>query len=133
MRQELDDLNNSLGKVRTYVGSDGKLHFVDASGADTVLPFKRSLNVVEVPLSSLSLYHATFAAEIGSVYFIAGNALDNSAITGSSGGNVLFDKRSIIGAGGWYSSLMYRVILATNTAITVNFSTVDGVIVCKVI
>ena len=33
------ELNNSLDKVKTYVGSDGKLHFVDASGADTALPF----------------------------------------------------------------------------------------------
>lgn len=32
-------LNESLQTVRTYVGSDGKLHFVDASGADSVLPF----------------------------------------------------------------------------------------------
>ena len=30
---------NSLEQVKTYVGSDGKLHFVDASGADSVLPF----------------------------------------------------------------------------------------------
>ena len=33
------ELNGSLSKVRTYVGSDGKLHFVNANGADTVLPF----------------------------------------------------------------------------------------------
>ena len=32
----------SLNKIRTYVGSDGKLHFTDASGADTVLPFSKS-------------------------------------------------------------------------------------------
>lgn len=32
-------LNDKVSKVRTYVGSDGKLHFVDASGADTVLNF----------------------------------------------------------------------------------------------
>ena len=33
------ELTDSLVKVKTYVGSDGKLHFVDASGADSVLPF----------------------------------------------------------------------------------------------
>ena len=32
-------VNNSLAKVKTYVGSDGKLHFRDASGADSVLHF----------------------------------------------------------------------------------------------
>jgi hypothetical protein len=35
-------LNTKVTKVKTYVGSDGKLHFVDASGADTVLPFSSS-------------------------------------------------------------------------------------------
>lgn len=35
----LKEVNNSLNKVKTYVGSDGKLHFTDASGADSVLPF----------------------------------------------------------------------------------------------
>ena len=32
-------LNSNLGKVSVYVGDDGKLHFVDATGADSVIPF----------------------------------------------------------------------------------------------
>lgn len=40
-------LNDKVSKVKTYVGSDGKLHFVDASGADTVLPFKRGITIKE--------------------------------------------------------------------------------------
>lgn len=32
-------LDESLNKVRAYVDEDGKLHFVDSEGADTVLPF----------------------------------------------------------------------------------------------
>lgn len=35
-----DEINQSLTKINTYVGEDKKLHFVDSSGADTVLPFK---------------------------------------------------------------------------------------------
>ena len=35
----LKDVNESLKSVKTYVGEDGKLHFVDSEGADTVLPF----------------------------------------------------------------------------------------------
>ncbi len=35
----VNQLNNSLAKVKTYVGEDGKLHFVDSEGADSVLPF----------------------------------------------------------------------------------------------
>lgn len=44
-------LNNSLTKVKTYVGSDGKLHFTDASGADSVLPF-----------SNIKIVNGTFRA-----------------------------------------------------------------------
>lgn len=36
-------INGDLSKVKVYVGSDGKLHFTDRTGADTVLPFSRSL------------------------------------------------------------------------------------------
>lgn len=34
-----DEVNQSLTNINTYVGKDKKLHFVDSSGADTVLPF----------------------------------------------------------------------------------------------
>lgn len=39
----VNQLNSSLSKIRTYVGSDGKLHFVNASGADTALPFSNDI------------------------------------------------------------------------------------------
>lgn len=35
----IKEVNNSLKTVKTYVGEDGKLHFVDSEGADSVLPF----------------------------------------------------------------------------------------------
>lgn len=42
------ELSESLDKVRTYVGEDGKLHFVDASGADSVLPFSSGTPYIDV-------------------------------------------------------------------------------------
>ena len=39
-----------MGKVKTYVGSDGKLHFTDASGADSVLPFSSGAKTVTLDL-----------------------------------------------------------------------------------
>lgn len=33
------ELSRDLGRVNVYVGSDGKLHFVNSGGADSVLPF----------------------------------------------------------------------------------------------
>lgn len=35
----VSEINQSLTNINTYVGKDKKLHFVDSSGADTVLPF----------------------------------------------------------------------------------------------
>ena len=32
-------LSRDLGRVNVYVGGDGKLHFVNSGGADSVLPF----------------------------------------------------------------------------------------------
>ena len=37
-----DQINSDLAKVKVYVGSDGKLHFVNSGGADSVLPFSRT-------------------------------------------------------------------------------------------
>lgn len=33
------ELNSNMSLIKTYVGTDGKLHSVDATGADSVLPF----------------------------------------------------------------------------------------------
>lgn len=40
----LQPINQSLTNVRTYVGEDEKLHFVDSTGADTVIPFNSGKN-----------------------------------------------------------------------------------------
>lgn len=34
-----NELSRDLGRVNVYVGSDGKLHFVNSGGADSALPF----------------------------------------------------------------------------------------------
>ena len=39
LQDQCTQLNQSLTNINTYVGKDKKLHFVDSSGADTVLPF----------------------------------------------------------------------------------------------
>lgn len=38
----LTALNTNSQRIRVYVGSDGKLHFVNSAGADTVLNFSQS-------------------------------------------------------------------------------------------
>ena len=39
LQDQCTQLNQSLTNINIYVGKDKKLHFVDSSGADTVLPF----------------------------------------------------------------------------------------------
>ena len=41
------EINNNLTKVKTYVGTDGKLHSVDGTGADTVLNFSSGIKKVQ--------------------------------------------------------------------------------------
>ena len=51
-------LNSKVSKVKTYVGSDGKLHFVNSAGADTALNFssKASCNLT-ISITSSSYAH----------------------------------------------------------------------------
>lgn len=37
-----------MENIKVYVGDDSKLHFVDSGGADSVLPFSQSLNILEI-------------------------------------------------------------------------------------
>ena len=39
LMDRVNELNRDLGRVRIYVGGDGKLHWVDRNGADSALPF----------------------------------------------------------------------------------------------
>ena len=36
---DLDEINSNLCGMKIYVGSDGYLHFIDGTGADSVIPF----------------------------------------------------------------------------------------------
>lgn len=36
-------LNSNIENVKVYVGDDGKIHFTDRTGADSVLPFKKGI------------------------------------------------------------------------------------------
>lgn len=38
-------LNSEIKTVNVYVGSDGKLHFVNSGGADSVLPFSQKATI----------------------------------------------------------------------------------------
>lgn len=46
-----DEVNQSLTNINTYVGKDGKLHFVDSTGADTVIPFNSGYKEVAIVIA----------------------------------------------------------------------------------
>ena len=71
------ELNSNMRLIKTYVGTDGKLHSVDATGADSVLPFssdkKHSVgvyitgdngytqNIMQVWVDGVEVVHQSFA------------------------------------------------------------------------
>ena len=46
-------LNSNLSKVKTYVGNDGKIHFVNSAGADTALNFSSGLKNIKCVVNYL--------------------------------------------------------------------------------
>ena len=45
---KINEQTQSLTQIKTYVGKDGKLHFVDSTGADTVIPFNSGYKEVAI-------------------------------------------------------------------------------------
>ena len=55
LMDKANQLSSEIKAVNVYVGSDGKLHFTNSGGADSVLPFS-SINAVEDISSKLTAY-----------------------------------------------------------------------------
>ena len=105
------ELNSSLTNVNVYVGEDEKLHFVDSTGADSVIPFS---NVEKIPFtitlkkSTASSLTVCFSKEYDELPAVA---LELLTVDGSSG----------IYNGGVYPTLqIFNPIQLTNTCVTFN-------------
>lgn len=48
LQEEVDAINSNISGIRTYVGTDGKIHFVDGAGADTVLNFSKGYQLIKI-------------------------------------------------------------------------------------
>lgn len=59
IKQNLEKINNNLTNINTYVGEDGKLHFVDATGADSVLPFSPNGDLLWTNTSPIAVNNLT--------------------------------------------------------------------------
>lgn len=64
--------NRDLSMVRTYVGNDGKLHFVNSAGADTVLPFNIDVSSKIIELIGSSKYIDFFVSESQNIGVVNG-------------------------------------------------------------
>ena len=51
-KEDISSLENNVNIIDVYVGEDGNLHFVDATGADSVLPFKKSGRLIDLGTST---------------------------------------------------------------------------------
>lgn len=86
--EDITELNQKINKVKTYVGSDGKLHFTDASGADSVLPFSSGLSKAYSSTSKTSSKSYTITADgtytiiaVGSKTWMTVDTLEISGFT----------------------------------------------------
>lgn len=50
-KEAIEDVSQSLTNINTYVGKDGKLHFVNSTGADTVIPFNSGYKEVAIVIA----------------------------------------------------------------------------------
>ena len=57
INEDISSLNNNLSNINVYVGEDEKLHFVDSTGADSVLPFNSIFNKNNVSVNKNSTVH----------------------------------------------------------------------------
>lgn len=47
-KEAIEDVSQSLTQIKTYVGEDGKLHFINSAGADTVIPFNSGYKEIAI-------------------------------------------------------------------------------------
>lgn len=48
---KINEQSQSLTQIKTYVGEDGKLHFINSAGADTVIPFNSGYKEVAIVIA----------------------------------------------------------------------------------
>lgn len=82
-----NQLYQNINKIKIYVGSDGKLHFIDSVGADSVIPFSASVDFLD------SKYTATSGQWLEYTYTVKENC-NILVVIGAFGYNNLSLKRN---------------------------------------
>lgn len=116
-----------MKKIKTYVGTDGKLHFIDATGADSVLPFKSVIS------PTLVATNAGYSGKKGKTYLLCGSLSGGSypnapsIVLSFTPTYTLLSHIAYVNSSGVYvASYVYIVTLNNDMNIDVNLSTPNG-------
>lgn len=115
LNKNLQNTNTNISKIKTYVGSDGKLHFVDSAGADSVLPFNKDIKLSQFKISYTNVSYTDIETKVGYYYYILvpWSGADNKELKLISGGV------KIAGGYGWTTRQGYLVVRATSTKVQI--------------
>ena len=111
-------INSNASKIKTYVGDDGKLHFVNSAGADTVLPFSSVANITYMEVICVCGWsdrnsNEAYATEVfRSVLYDTGNIGDQKLLSGS-----------VYYSSGWKKSIKISANASGSKAFTYNATT----------
>ena len=124
-------LNSNAAKIKTYVGSDGKIHFVDSAGADTALNFSSGGVVNSVTGISEGYTGSSISTTVtnGKIYMIiAGLRWVTDGNVTFSGGTILHNSsRGALSKGmSWWHTIYTTIIKATSTTLKTTYSTHDA-------
>lgn len=116
---------NLANNIKVYVGTDGKLHFVDSAGADTVLNFSNS-NIVQglTSLRATGVSSDSFTAQIGKTYLVAHARIGSNGTYSyiASGASVIWQSGAASSSqySGTYANLQFWLIRSTGTTVSFN-------------
>lgn len=109
------NIGKMLSNIKTYVGSDSKLHFTDATGADSVLPFKSSIVPTYYTRGSGAHSSWSYTLPAGKFLFIAACGSSWYATHTATGGTEL--TKYVVGDGndGGYVGVSVRYVESTGS------------------
>ena len=110
---------DDTSKIKTYIGDDGNIHFVDRTGADTVLPFNNSSNSLIGECFILTGYN-------GSTYSVQGIYTIQNIKQYKYIFNVftLYDAFNLNTTDGNYVGIIKNTLSETNTSVVINSITI---------
>lgn len=116
------NLGAMMRNIKTYVGTDSKLHFTDATGADSVLPFSGAKELKQISSGTVSLPSmgstATRTYSLGAnkyAYAVFGLSSVGHSVSAQHSDGTLTNARVTIGTQSFNSTTGALSVSVTNT------------------